>query len=89
MAENLEQFLKNSCLTEGTAAVPDAVLVKVVVHPLHEAEQVSPAVVLHGQVEVGAVLEGVVQLGQPRRGVPNAMENLTNCYITYIVHTWP
>ena len=71
MAENLEQFLKNSCLTEDTAAVPDAVLVQVVVHPLHEAEQVSPAVVLHGQVEVGAVLEGVVQLGQPRRGVPN------------------
>ena len=51
------------------AALPDAVLVKVVVHPLHEAEQVSPAVVLHGQIEVGAVLEGVVQLGQPRRGV--------------------
>ena len=78
MAENLEQFLKNSCLTEGTAALPDAVLVQVVVHPLHEAEQVSPAVVLHGQVEVGAVLEGVVQLGQPRRGVPNAMQNMTN-----------
>ena len=78
MAENLEQFLKNSCLTEGTAAVPDAILVQVVVHPLHEAEQVSPAVVLHGQVEVGAVLEGVVQLGQPRRGVPNAMQNMTN-----------
>ena len=52
------------------AALPDAVLVEVVVHPLHEAEQVSPAVVLHGQIEVGAVLEGVVQLGQPRRGVP-------------------
>ena len=42
------------------AALPDAVFVEVVVHPLHEAEQVSPAVVLHGQVEVGAVLEGVV-----------------------------
>ena len=54
----------------STAALPDAVLVEVVVHPLHEAEQVSTAVVLHGQIEVGAVLEGVVKLGQPRRGVP-------------------